>query len=241
MAPAHAIDVGRRLAAVPGVELAGLHVHVLDRSQEAMSTSVGTLAEVSSSLFPDGPQVLDLGGFIPRVDPDRDADQYAPTVAVIAGQLAERGWLHTQVLLELGSAVTTHAMSVAARVIDVCIQSGRTVANIAASVLHTSPNARWVGFPVRLIPSPCAGRTPTAGPVYLGGSTPIDGDWVSLDGPLAVAPGDFVMIDAVGAYSIGFDTILEPSLPILLRTGDGWRTARRPPEFDERFAGFVFP
>lgn len=241
MTPDHAIEVGRRLAAASGVALVGVHAHVVDRSEQAMSAAVATLSAVATALFPDGPPVLDLGGFVPRYDRHRGSDQYAPYVGTIARRLAELGWQRTRVLLELGSAVTMHAVRLAARVIDVRVQPGRTVATLAASVLHSSPNTRRVNLPVRLIPSSRPDRAPTGGPVFLAGSTPIDGDWLALDLPWSVAPGDFVVFDAVGAYSVGFDTTFEPSLPVLIRTDDGWRTARRPPVFHERFAGFEFP
>ena len=72
-------------------------------------------------------------------------------------------------------------------------------------------------------------------------STLIDLDWLALDLPGSVRPGDFVMIDKVGAYSIDMNSsFIDPPLPVLVKRGDSWATARHAPTFEEALAGYTW-
>lgn len=240
MTPEAAIAAGRRLAGAPGIELVGLHAHVVDRSLDGVADRLAVFGQVGSQMFPAGPPVLDLGSFLLPTDPVRAREAWRPHAELIASELDRLGWTNTSLIVEPGAALVGQAVSLVARVLDVREQPGRTVATVAASVLHSSPNTRRVDFPVRIVAQPGRDRPSESDPLCIAGSTLIDGDWLALDLRAAVRPGDFLVVDHVGAYSIGMDgSFIDPPLAVVIHDGGGWMPARRSPSFEEALAGFV--
>ncbi len=241
MTPHDAVAAARRLREAPAVEVAGLHGHSVDRSLAGMPDRLRVLADVAETLFPGGPAVLDVGSCMATVAPGFAAEAWAPYAAMTVEMLRSRGWAATQVVLEPGAPVVSHTTQLAARILDVRAQPGRTVATIAASILHSSPIRRRVDLPVRLVERPGARRPMPPDPVFLAGASMIDGDWLALDLPWAVEPDDFVVIEGAGAYSIGLDhSFFAPPLPVVLREGAAWVTARRRLSHEELLAGYVW-
>jgi diaminopimelate decarboxylase len=185
--------------------------------------------------------VLDLGSCLPSADPGEAERIWSAYAQVTARTLHARGWDATQVVLEPGTPVAAHTTHLVARVLDVRRQPHRTVATVAASILNSSPIRRRVDLPVRLVERPGGGRRTDPDSVSVAGGTLIDGDWLALDLPWSIRPGDFVVVDSVGSYSLGLDTaFIDPQLPVVVREGDEWVTARRRPSDDEACAGFVW-
>ena len=240
MQPDEAVALGRRLMDMPGVDVLGLHCHNVDRSLPGMRARLAVLGAVGQELWPFGPRLLDLGSPLSPFDPAHAEDHIAPYANAAASALTSLGWADTHLILEPGAAIVAAAVSLVARVLDVRQQPGRAVATIAASILHSSPNTRRVDLPVQHVPASGPPRVTGADPVYLAGSTLIDGDWLAIDLPWSVLPGDFVVVQSVGAYSISLDnSFIDPPLPVVIRDGAGWATVRRRPSFEESFAGFV--
>jgi len=236
------------LREVPGVEILGLSAHVPDSTPEGMRTRIRTLLEAGTRLFPGGPgsdggpRMICVGGALSSRATDI-ATEVSANAAIIAAELRTVPWGSTvEVAAEPGGAVVAAAFDLVARVVDVREQPGRTVINVAGSILDTSPNTRRVDFPVRVIsPSP---RERAGGVRLVGGGTLIDGDWLSVDVPEGASPqvGDFLAFGGVGAYSVSLDSHFgSPPLAIVSRTGEGpgaWTRVRDRPGFAETLAGF---
>lgn len=241
MTPEAAASAARRLAEAAAVDVVGLHSHSVDRSLPGLAARLRTVRRVAAKVFPDGPPVLDLGSCVPVHRLSTAEAVWRRYAELTAESLDEAQWHRTQVVLEPGAPVVSHAAQLAARVLDVRAQPGRTVVTVAASILNSSPIRRRVDLPVRLVQQATGGRPLQQDPVAVAGGTLIDGDWLALDLPWSARVGDFVVIDEVGAYSIGLDTsFIEPPLAVVVREGPSWSTARRRPTYEEVVAGFTW-
>lgn len=239
MTAAAAIDAHRHLASMPSLEVVGLHAHVVEKTLHGLTARLDAFEEIGSSLFPEGPPILDLGSPLPVTSRADAEETWRPYAHAVSTTLARLGWVRTTVVMEPGASLVAGSVSLVARVLDVRQQPGRTVATVAASILHSSPNMRRVDFPVRLVAQPLLEHPPQSDPVFIAGSTLIDGDWLAVDLHGTVLPGDFVVIDGVGAYSIGMDSsFIDPPLPVAMHDGETWSTARRAPSFEEVMVGF---
>ena len=234
-----AIEAHHRLASIPSLEVVGLHAHVVEKTLHALTARLDAFEEIGSSLFPDGPPIIDLGSPLPVASLAVAEETWRPYAQAVSATLARLGWVRTTVVLEPGASLVAGSVSLVARVLDVRRQPGRTVVTVAASILHSSPNTRRVDFPVRLVTPPAHERPAQADPIFIAGSTLIDGDWLALDLHGSVFPGDFVVMDGVGAYSIGMDnSFIDPPLPVVMHDGEGWALERRAPTFEESMIGF---
>ncbi|MFM9134609.1 MAG: hypothetical protein ACKOT0_04115 [bacterium] len=232
-------DAVAALTGNPRIDLLGLTMHTPDPTVEGVQSRVRDMVDASAEMFPQGPRVIGFGGAL--VPPRSDlASGYADVARVMARELERVPWgSHVTVLLEPGASALAPAFEFAARVVDVKAQEGRTVVNVAGSIFHTSPNTRSVRFPVRVVAPSTRGTV--SGLRLVGGCTAVDGDWLSVDVPVttAIHRGDFLVFDAVGAYSTSMGTHFTDPLPaVVSREGDRWRVVRRQPTFEETLAGF---
>ena len=239
----------KRVASAGNLSLVGLLSHTPDGSADGLQARAAELVRVAERLFPDGPEVLDLGGSLrgrvpvgrgPAEVPATTFDDYASAIAEGLRPGVARWSRHPRIIVEPGAAVVSSAFCLYARVVEVKTVQGRDFALVAASVLDTSPNRRRVDFPVTVIPrriSPDA-----AGPATTSvcGITPIDGDFLALDLPARPAAGDFVRFDNVGAYSISMRPAFNsPPHAILQTDGEKVTTLHARQSFENVLRGFV--
>lgn len=227
------------LTSEPGIDLLGLTVHRPDRSHEGVRARLRDVIEASTEFFPNGPQIIGVGGsLIPRMSPLTSG--YATSAEIIRAELEAVPWgSRVMVLMEPGTSAVANAFGFVARVVDVKGQPDRTVINVAGSINHTSPNKRRVDFPLHVISPSERRRVP--GLRLVGGASAIDGDWLSVDMPCdtEVRPGDFLVFNGIGAYSISMGTHFSEPLPAVVQhDAEGWHVLRRRPTFAETFAGF---
>ena len=241
--------VAERLAGAGNLSVIGLHSHVFDGSVDGLRARTAGLVRVAERLFPDGPEVLDLGGSLRgRVPVGRDPDGVPPTTfADYAGAIAEglrpdvaRWPRHPRIIVEPGAAVVSSAFCLYARVLEVKTVGDRDFALVAASVLDTSPNLRRVDFPVTVISREVSAEAAGKAPMLVGGMSPIDGDYLALDLPARPATGDFVRFDNVGAYSISMRPAFNyPPHAILQTDGEEVTILRARQSYEDVLRGFV--
>lgn len=241
---AEAVAMVQRLLGEPGVDVLGLMSHVPDASPEGIRVRIRDLVAASADAFPEGPRIIGMGGSLAqRHEPL--ALGAARVAQVVAEELGRVPWgSDIDVIVEPGANVAAPSMDLVARVVDVRVQPGRTVVNVAGSILQTSPNTRRVDFPVRVIPAPRVSGPRVSGTevALVGGHTAIDGDWLCVDLPAdtQIHEGDFLVFAEVGAYSVSMGThFTDPCLAIVERQGDVWKVLRRRPTFAETLAGFT--
>jgi diaminopimelate decarboxylase len=241
--------VAERIAGAGNLSVIGLLSHVPDGSADGLRARTAELVRVAERLFPDGPEVLDLGGSLRgRVPVGRDPagvpaatfDDYAAAIAEGLRQGVAHWPRHPRIIIEPGAAVASSAFYLYARVIEVKTVRGRDFALVAASVLDTSPNARRVDFPVTVIPRRVSRNTAVPAAVHVCGITPIDGDFLALDLPARPAAGDFVRFDNVGAYSISMRPAFNyPPHAILQTDGKEVTILRARQSYEDVLRGFV--
>jgi len=243
------VAIAKRISDTGNLSVIGLMNHVPDGSANGLQARTAALVRVAERLFPNGPEVLDLGGSLRGRVPVGDGpvgvaptsfDDYADAIAEgLRPGLA--GWpKHPRVIIEPGAAVVSSAFCLYARVVEVKSIRGREFALVAASILDTSPNARRVDFSVTVIS--CRTSREAAGPVgtRVCGITPIDGDFLSLDLPTRPAEGDFVRFDNVGAYSISMrPTFNYPMHAILQMDGAEVTVLRARQSYEDVLRGFL--
>jgi diaminopimelate decarboxylase len=238
-----------RIAGAGNLVVTGLMSHVPDGSADGLRARTAALVRVAERLFPDGPEVLDLGGSLRgRVPVGRDPagvppttfDDYAGAIAAGLRPGVARWPRPPRIIVEPGAAVVSSAFCLYARVLEAKTVRGQDFALVAASVLDTSPNARRVDFPVTVIPRRASRDAAGPAATRVCGITPIDGDYLALDLPVRPAAGDFVRFDNVGAYSISMrPTFNYPPHAILQKDGEEVTILRARQAYEDVLRGFV--
>ncbi|MEI8084168.1 MAG: hypothetical protein WCI74_20195, partial [Actinomycetes bacterium] len=224
----------RRIRAAYGLRLSGLHCHFPDWTAESFTERARTLVMAADDLFDAVPDFLDIGGsFYGGVPAQFPGGGPAPSVADYADAVCSelvaaygKDASGPRLLIEPGTALVASAMSLVTRVVSIKSAGDRRFANVAASILDTSPNTRRVDFPVATI----RGSQGLDGPFDIGGSTLIADDFMALDLPGPLAEGDFLEFGNVGAYSVSMaPPFVRPDIAVLKRTDpDGnWTGVRR--------------
>ncbi len=235
-----------RISGSPGLRLAGLHCHLPGHSVESFAERIRVLIRVADRFIPDSPEFLDIGGGfyggVPSVYPEEGR---APTIAdyaeAVCEQLISRYGKQSnspRLVVEPGTALVASALSFVTRVIHIKTVPGRSVANVAGSILDTSPNTRRVDFPVKVI-----GKADGApGPFDVGGSTLMPDEFMCLGLPGPLAEGDFLVFGNVGAYSLSMVApFLRPDVAVLKRSPESghWLQVRRRGTAEDVFAAML--
>lgn len=215
--------VMQALRAARGVTPVGFSAHVPDRSAAGVRERVRTLIELSAAEFDSGPSVIDVGSVVGPMHGDDRTAAWRASAAIVRAELGLVPWGSDVVVqTEPGASLVADAVCLVARVADVRRQPGRMVANVAASIYHSSPNLRRADLPVRAV-GPEGPRDATDETVLIGGSTLVEGDWLSVDAGCAVRVGDYVVVSNVGAYSISMQQpFTGAALPVVVREGRRW-------------------
>ncbi len=218
----------RRLHAI-GVRVRGLHAHIATQPKTlaAFVARVRGLLDAADRVFSNQPpDYLDAGGgFNPPGAPAGGPtfDDYAKAAA---DELTRRyGTDGPELILEPGVAVVRDAMSYVCRVLDVKTIAGKRIAITAGSIHTIRPTGYERHSQIAVVSN---GSRPGAERVTLGGYTCMEHDLLTEDFPASVAPGDFLMVSNVGAYTTVFKPpFIDLAPPILVQKNGVWEPARR--------------
>jgi diaminopimelate decarboxylase len=245
----------RRLAAIGNCAVTGLHCHFStgQRSVQSYARRTRRLLELSAKCFPRAPRVLNVGGgFFSRMAPDLRAQfpcpvpSYREYAAAIAPELAAAfpGGDGPELILEPGAALTSDVMRFVARVVARKRIRGREIALVAGSIHNIKPTLHAKQLPMRVLRA-ADGSDGAAdkAPVDVVGYTCMEHDCLYRGYEGALRPGDFVVFDNVGAYTVVMQPpFIRPAPAILAWDGaDSFAVARRAERFDDLFGAFDFP
>lgn len=238
------------LRACRNVKLAGLHCHYPTRDLDSFRKRTEALLRVCDDVWDEPPEFLNFGGgFAGKMPPSLQAQfaypipTYEDYAEAIAGPVAKRfrGAERPQLFVEPGTGLVADCMRLVTRITTVKEIRDKRVAVCGASVFNTSPTAKSVELPITVV-----GRAARAGaqPVTdIVGYTCIESDYLARDLQEPLAPGDFIVIDNVGSYSIVMKPpFILPNVPVVqwTQSGRGYKVvkrAERPRDLFQTFAG----
>jgi diaminopimelate decarboxylase len=246
-----------RLRGIDNCVVAGLHCHFStgQRSVESYAQRTRRLLELSASCFPHHPPrfVNVGGGYFSKMSPELRSQfpspvpSYQEYAAAVASEVAAAypGADGPELVLEPGAALTSDVMSFVAKVVARKRVRTREIALVAGSIHNIKPTLHGKQLPMRVV-RPAAdapGEVPGQLPVDVVGYTCMEHDCLYRGYPQAVRPGDFVVFENVGAYTVVMKPpFIRPAPAILVCDRDGsFEVARRAECFDDLFGAFSFP
>ncbi len=241
---ARAAAAADRAAALPGIALVGLAVHIGSQMTDLapFEAAFGRMADLARALRADGHAIerLDLGGglgirYADETPPELDA--YAAVVKRAAAGLGCR------LLLEPGRVLVGNAGVLVTRVLDVKEAGERTFVVVDAAMNDLLRPALYdAEHAIEPVVAPPRGTA--RAPVDVVGPVCESADVFAKDRPLPpVATGDLLAIRTAGAYGAVMSSSYNarPLTPEVLVKASAFAVVRRRPTFDETVAAECLP
>jgi diaminopimelate decarboxylase len=245
-----------RLERIENCVIAGLHCHFStgQRSVESYAGRTRRLLELSATCFrQQPPRLLNVGGgFFSKMSPDLRSQfscpvpSYQEYAAAVASEVAAvfSGGAGPELILEPGAALVSDVMRFVAKVVARKRVRTREFALVAGSIHNIKPTLHAKQLPMKVVHA-AIDREGQAGefPVDVVGYTCMEHDCLYRGYRGAVQPGDFVVFENVGAYTVVMKPpFIRPAPAILLWDGGHFlAVARRAERFDDLFGAFEFP
>ncbi len=228
-----------RAAALPGIEVVGIDVHIGSQLTELApyEAAFGKVAELTGVLRADGHAIrrLDLGGGLGI--PYRRASNEAPPLPFDYGEVIRRtvGHLGCEIEIEPGRLIAGNAGVLLARVIYRKVGEGRDFLILDAAMndlIRPAMYDAWHDIVPVIEPEAGAEMAPVdvVGPVCETGDT-----FARARALPAMGPGDLVAFRSAGAYGavMASEYNSRPLVPEVLVAGDHFDVVRARPSFDE--------
>lgn len=217
-----------RLRRMGRCRIVGVHCHVLTKHRspdDYRDIAEAMLEFAAKNLTREELDFVDLGGgFFSNMNdklratfphPIPTHKDYAESIAgVFRARFGETSG--PELILEPGISITADVMRFVARVADVKRIRSERYALVAGSVYDIKPTKAARRLPMQVVRSPEAAGIPLDGPTHIVGYTCMEDDVLlpGYEGP--IDPGDFVIFDHVGAYTIVLKPpFIMPAPPIL--------------------------
>jgi diaminopimelate decarboxylase len=185
------------------------------------------------------------GGFFGRLPAGfgpADAPGYEQYAQAVARALTASAWARRaspRLVVEPGVAVVADALSLVGRVVAVKELRGNALAVVDASTFHTKPSGHRKPQPFSVIRP--QGATGEEKLLDVTGSTCMERDYLLSQVRAAIAPGDYVRVDNVGAYTVTMSpTFIHPAPAVIVREDGGFRAARERQTLEQAFAACRF-
>ncbi|MHA6643017.1 type III PLP-dependent enzyme domain-containing protein [Mesorhizobium sp. A623] len=242
------------IAALPNVELVGLHCHFPDRDLAGYRTRVAMMLALSAQIFTDKPpKFLNLGGGyfssmpaelkqsfgVEHVSFEEYSEALALPIAQAYGDRADR----PKLFIEPGTALVADTLHFFARVVDVKQIGATRFATVEGSIFNISASAKKTNLPLEVVRPDSACRDRPACGTDIVGYTCIEGDCLTRAYPGPVDVGDFVHYSNVGSYSVVMKPpFILPNVAIIKLdpASTATRLIKARENFDNIFSSFVF-
>jgi len=246
----------KRLEHIDNCVVAGLHCHFSSgqRSIGSYAERTRRLLDLSARCFAhQPPRFIDVGGgYFSKMSPELRSQfscsvpSYREYAAAVASEVAAAfpDAEGPELILEPGAAITTDVMRFVAKVVARKRVRAREIALVAGSIHNIKPTLHEKQLPMRVV-RPTGDRAEQAGeiPVDVVGYTCMEHDCLYRDCRESVRPGDFVVFENVGAYTVVMKPpFIQPAPAILVDEGGGsLAVAKRAERWDDLFAAYTLP
>ena len=246
-----------RLRKIPNCRVSGLQCHVLTRErsiQDYRRVAEQMVAAAQEYLSLEELRFIDLGGgFFSRMPPEleRQFGVHVPSFGEYAEAIGSvfAACFHDskgpELILEPGLCITADVMRFVAKVLDIKRLRGKVFALVAGSVYDVKPTKATRQLPVQAVSRRAAGPRVVAGsaPLDIVGYTCMEDDILRERFDAELEPGDFVVFENVGAYTIVLKPpFIAPAAPIVSVDQDlgVLDVVRRRETVDDLFRTYVF-
>jgi diaminopimelate decarboxylase len=245
----------KRLEQIDNLVVAGLHCHFStgQRSVESYARRTRRLLELTADcLRRSAPRVVNVGGgYFSRMSSALRnqfpfaVPGYEDYAAAVASQLiaAFPGSTGPELILEPGAALTADVMRFVAKVVALKRIRSREIALVAGSIHNIKPTLHQKQLPITVVRAPDAPSARTSDqPLDIVGYTCMEHDYLYRGCNEELCPGDYVIFDNVGAYTIVMKPpFIRPAPAILVLENDqSFSQTKRPERFDDLFAAYSF-
>ena len=246
--PADIPNLIKALSCHKNIIINSLHGHStsVDRSVICYEIITETLCDIAESFFPDSIEYINIGGGIFGVIPPQmhwigipSFNDYAEAVCRILKKYNFIKKNKPHLVLEPGVAMAANALSFVTKVISKKRIRGHIFATVDGSAFFIKPTFHKKNLPYKII----SRRPLTKKETYsIVGSTCMEKDYL-LTGIINVAiePGDYIMINNVGAYTVVLTPpFINPAPPILIKKKNGIKVIRRRQTLKDIFDNYLF-
>lgn len=205
-------DAVERLNSVKNMRVSGLHCHVPYRTLDSYAKRMEKLSEILDEFPGYKWDYISLGGgYMGKVNEEIARQlSYAPPLfddyaSIIAEGMRQRFAQsnHKPILmLEPGSALVANAVRYVARVINIKTARDKQIASLTGSSYQVNPSVKDIRRPIAVYHNPQAAVMKEYDHLDMAGYTCIESDYLYKDYSGALEPGDFVVFDNVGSYSV---------------------------------------
>ncbi len=233
-----ALDAYARAAAMPGIEIVGIDVHIGSQlsSLEPFEAAFRKVADLVEALRAEGHNIrrLDLGGGLGV--PYHEDDEVPPLPANYGKMIKDvAGHLECQILLEPGRLISANAGVLVSSVIYLKHSGNRTFVIVDGAMNDLLRPALYDAYH-RILPVKEPNADAPREPVDVVGPICETGDTFAQDRALPpLNPGDLVVFCTAGAYGAVMSSTYNgrPLVPEVLVNGDRYAVVRRRQSLDE--------
>lgn len=246
-------DAIARIDAHLGLELSGLHCHFATRALKSWRNRTTGMLDVLDRHFRHRLgqlRQISLGGGLYGPMPDELKAQFPthiPSFAEYADVAAKpfADYFKTvpedarpELLIEPGTALVADAMKYVCTVNGLKQVRGRDLVSLTGSAYNMNPNPSRKNVPIAIFHGPDTEQRTEVNDASLGGYTCIEGDYLHKGYSGSLAPGDMIVFDDVGSYSVVMKPpFILPNVAIVEpdETGNGYSLIKRRETFDDIF------
>lgn len=233
------------------INIIGIHCHFPNRDLKSFEDRLDKMLEISSSLFDNKINYIDLGGGFFGNMSDSLKNQFNSNIpsfndyaALIAKRFAKEfssldPSLRPELILEPGTALVADTMRFVTKVISIKQLDEYSIATVAGSKFNIVPQADGIDLPFEIINK---GEDSDRIQYKIAGYTCIESDYLCNNYRGLIEEDDFVIFQNVGSYSIVMKPpFIHPNVPIIEMESDNkFSIVKRQEELDNVFQTFNF-
>jgi diaminopimelate decarboxylase len=218
-----------KMSRLKNCQIGGLHCHFSTRQRSAKSYALRTkrmLALAAECFGEKAPRFINIGGgFFSKMSEDLQKQfdgvvpaysDYAESIATQFARIFPDG-SGPELIFEPGTAIAANVMKFVAKVIDVKSIRSKTLALVSGSILNIKPTLNDKNLPMKVLhQGPDPKRQSGNSVIDVVGYTCMENDYLYKGFAGAIAAGDFVVFDNVGAYTIVFKPPFIRPCPVVI-------------------------